>query len=173
MARSGTNLPEEMQFCRPRLPEEAVPRVGSKPDDAGKSSLQVAKFHGAHQRGEISAQRAQGGAIFRARIERCDQEDRGASERRGYCLCEGRRSACYFGCVRRIGLHRASTLRRSSCLGIAVGFLQVHAKLIAHRGQEFISEVDLAATRTFPSCDDAPKFTIPKIDDESIRARGP
>ncbi len=86
-----------MQFCRPRLPEEAVPRVGPKPDDAGKSSFQVTKFHGPHQRGEISAERAQSGAIFRARIERCDQEDRGASERRGYCLCEGRRSACCFG----------------------------------------------------------------------------
>ncbi len=106
MARSGANLPEGMQFCRPRLPEEAVPRVGPKPHDAGKSSFQVAKFHGAHQSGEVSAERAQGGAIFRARIERRDQEDRGASERRSYCLCEGRRPTCPFGCVRRIGLHR-------------------------------------------------------------------
>ena len=71
----------------------------------------------------------------------------------------GRRSACYFGGVRRIGLHRESTLRRSGCLGIAVGFLQVPAKLIARRGQEFISEVDLAATTTFPSCDDAPNVS--------------
>ena len=69
-------------------------------------------------------------------------------------LCEGRRSACYFVCVRRIGLHRASTPRRSGCLGIAAGFLQVPAKLIAHRGQKFISEVDLVATRSFSSCDD-------------------
>jgi hypothetical protein len=103
----------------------------------------------------VSAERAQGGAIFRARIERCDQEDRGASKRRRYGLCEGRRSACYFGCVRRIGLHRASTLRRSGCLGITAGFLQVPAKLIAHSGKGFISEADLAATRTFPSRDDA------------------
>src|ERR1700691_1974114 len=125
MACPGTNLPEETQCCRPWLPEEAVPRVGPKPDDAGKSSLQVTKFHGAHQRGEVSAERAQGGAIFWARIERCDQEDRGASQRRGYCLCEGRRSACYFVYVRRIGLHRESTPRRSGCLGIAVGFLRV------------------------------------------------
>src|ERR1700756_3123664 len=154
MARTGTNLPEGMQFCRPRLPVEAVPRLGPKPDDAGKSSLQVTKFHGAHQRGKVSAERAQGGAIFRARIERCDQEDRGASERRVYCLCEGRRSACYFVCVRRIGLHRASTPPRSSCLGVAAGFLKVPAKLIAHRGPKFISEVDLAATRSFSSCDD-------------------
>ncbi len=80
---------ENDEFCRPRLPEEAVPRAGPKPDDAGKPSLQVTKFHGAHERGKVSTKRAQGGAIFRARIERCDQEDRGASERRGYCLCEG------------------------------------------------------------------------------------
>ena len=45
------------------------------------------------------------------------------------------------------------------CLGIAVGFLQVPAKLIAHRGQKFISEVDLAATRSFSSCDDAPNVS--------------
>ena len=70
---------------------------GPKPHDAGKASFQVAKFHGAHQRGEVSAERAQGGAIFRARIERRDQEDRGAGERRGYWLREGRRSACRFG----------------------------------------------------------------------------
>ena len=110
MARSGTNLAEGMQFHRPRLPEEAVPGVGSKPDDAGESSLQVAKFHGAHQRGEVSAERAQSRAIFRTRVEGCDQEDRGVSERRGYCLCEGRRSACYFGRVGRIGLHRVPSL---------------------------------------------------------------
>ena len=110
MARSGANLPERMQFRRPRRPKEAVPRVGSKPHDAGKASFQVAKFHRAHQRGEVSAERAHGGAIFGARIERHDQEDRGASERRGHRLCEGRRSTCPFGCVCRIGLHRVSSL---------------------------------------------------------------
>ena len=119
MPRSGANFPEEVQFCRPRLPEETVPRVGSKPDDAGKSSFQVAKFHGAHQSGEVSAERAQGGAIFRAGIERRDQEDRSTSERRGHCLCEGRRT-CSFGRVRRIGLHRVSTLHSSSRFGFAV-----------------------------------------------------
>ena len=159
MARSGANLAERMQFRRPRRPKEPVPRVGSKPHDAGEAPFQVAKFHRAQQRGEISAERAQGGAIFGARIKRRDQEDRGASERRRYCLCEGRRSACYSGCVRRIGLHRESTLVWSGCFGIAVGFLQVPAKLITHRGQEFISEVDLVATMTFLSCDDAPNLS--------------
>jgi hypothetical protein len=154
MPRSGANFTEDVQLCRSGLPEEVVPRAGPKPHDTGKSSLQVTKFHGAHQRGQISAERAQDGAIFRARIKRCDQEDRGASERRGYCLCEVRRSACYFGRVRRIGLHQASTLHRSGCLGIAAGLFHVPAKLIAHRGQKSISEVDLAATRSFSSCDD-------------------
>jgi len=37
-------------------------------------------------------------------LERRDQEDRGASERRGYCLRESRRSICRFGCVRRTDL---------------------------------------------------------------------
>ena len=33
------------------------------------------------------------------------------------------------------------------------------AKMISHRGQEFISEIDLAANRTFSSCDDAPSVS--------------
>src|SRR4029077_4273523 len=74
------------------------------------SSLQVAKFHRAHQRGEVSAERAQGGAILGSRVERRDQEDRGASKRRGYCLREDRQSTCRFGCAHRIGLHRVSSL---------------------------------------------------------------
>jgi hypothetical protein len=159
MARSSSNFPEGMQFRRPRRPEEAVPRIGSKTDDAGKSSLQITRLHGTHNGGKASTKRAHYGAIRRARIERRDQKDRGTSKRRGYCLCERRRSACYVGCVRRIGLHRESTLRRSGCLGTAVGLLQVPDQLIAHRAQDFISEVDLAATRTFPSCDDAPNVS--------------
>ena len=104
MARSGANLPEDVQLCRPWLPEEAVPCVGAKPHDAGKTRFQVAKFHGAHQRGEVPAERAQSGAILRARIERRDQEDRGASKRRGYCLRESWRSACRYRCAHRIGI---------------------------------------------------------------------
>ena len=112
---SGANLAEGMQFRRPRRPEEAIPRVGSKSHDAGKSCFQIAKFHRAHQCGEVSAERAQSGAILRARIERRDQEDRGASERRGYRLREGGRSTCGFGRVHRIGmeigLHRVLSMK--------------------------------------------------------------
>ena len=90
MARSGANLAEGMQLCRPRRSEESVPRVGPKPHDAGKPAFQVAKFHRAHQRGKVSAERAQDGAILRARIERRDQENRGASKRRVYRLRDGR-----------------------------------------------------------------------------------
>ena len=43
----GANLPERVQFRRPRRPEEAVPRVGPDPHDAGESCFQVAKFYGA------------------------------------------------------------------------------------------------------------------------------
>src|SRR5580704_1253608 len=48
---------------------------------------------------------------------------------------------------------------RRLCVGQAAselssGFLQVPAKLIEHRGPKFISEVDLAATRSCSSCDD-------------------
>jgi hypothetical protein len=110
MARFGANLPERTQFCRQRRPEEAVPRVGAKPYDAGKSSFQVAKFHCAQQRGEVSAERAQGCTIVEARIERRNQKDRGASKRRSYCLREDRQSTCRFGRAHRIGLHRVSSM---------------------------------------------------------------
>src|ERR1700757_604733 len=48
---------------------------------------------------------------------------------------------------------------RRLCVGQAASelppdFLQVPAKLMAHRGQKFISEVDLTAARSFSSCDD-------------------
>src|SRR5208282_4181211 len=149
MARFGANLTEGMQFSRPRLPEETVPRVRPKPHDAGKSSFQIAKFHRAHQRGEVSAERAQGGAILRARLERRDHEDRSSGERRGYCLRECRRSTFRYGRAHRIsigaGLHWVSSQRRSSCFGFALRFLQVSAKLIPHCGQEFVGEVGLTA----------------------------
>src|SRR5271165_492863 len=89
MARSGANLPEGMQLCRPRRPKEAVPRVGTEPHDAGKAPFQVPKFHRSQQRGEVSAERTQGGPIVKARVECRDQEDRGASERSGYRLRKG------------------------------------------------------------------------------------
>ena len=111
MARSGTKFPEGMQFRRPRLPEEAVPGVASEPDDARQSSLKIAKFHRAHQRGEVSTKRAQYSPIPRAWIELRDQKDRGPSERCGYCLCKGRRSSWRFGCAYWIVLHVVSCLR--------------------------------------------------------------
>ena len=77
-----------MQLRRARRPEEPVPRVGPKPHDAGKAAFEVAKFHRAQQRGEVSAERPHGGANVGARIERHDQENRGAGERRGYRLRE-------------------------------------------------------------------------------------
>src|ERR1035441_212908 len=98
-----------------RRAKKAIPRVGAKPHDARKSSLQVAKFHSAHQCGEVSAERAQGGAIFRAQIERCDQEDRGASKRRGYCLREDRQSTCRFGYRSEENTSELQSLRHLVC----------------------------------------------------------
>ena len=68
MARSGANLPERMQFRRPRRPKKPVPRVGPKPHDAGEVPFQVAKLHRAQQRGEVSAERAHGRTIVYARV---------------------------------------------------------------------------------------------------------
>jgi hypothetical protein len=89
MARSGSDLPERMQLCRPRWPKETVPRVGTKPHDTGKAPFQVTKFHRSQQRAEVSAERAQGCAIVKARLECRDEEDRGAAKRRGYRLRKG------------------------------------------------------------------------------------
>ena len=36
---AGANLPERMQFRRPRRAEQAVPRLGAKPHDAGQAAL--------------------------------------------------------------------------------------------------------------------------------------
>ncbi len=104
MARTRANLPEGMQFRRPRRTEEAVPRVGSKSHDAGKSSFQVAKFHRAQQCGQVSAERAHGIAILRAWVNRRGQEDRGAGKRRIYRLREGGQPTCRFGRVHWIGM---------------------------------------------------------------------
>jgi hypothetical protein len=94
MARSGANLSERMQLFRPRRPKEAIPGVGTEPDNAGKASFQVAKFHRSQQRGEVSAERANSAAIFNARVECCDQEDRGAGERPGNRLRLVGQAAC-------------------------------------------------------------------------------
>ena len=113
MARSGADLPERMQLRRPRRPKEPVPRVGPEPHDAGESAFEVAKFHRAQQRGEVAAERAHGVAIFGARVDRHDQKDRGAGERRGDRLREGRQANCRFGRARRIGFHWVSVPQRA------------------------------------------------------------
>jgi hypothetical protein len=93
MPLSGANLPEWMQLRRAWWPEQAVPRVGPESHDAGQARFDVAEFNRAQQRGKVSAKGQQGGAIVRARIDRHDQEDRGARERRGYRLRDGTQAA--------------------------------------------------------------------------------
>jgi hypothetical protein len=113
MARSGANLPERMQFFRPRRPKEAVPRLGTEPHNAGKAPFQVAKFHCSQQRGNISAEGTHRTAIFKARVECSDQEDGRAGERPGYRLCLDGQAACLEFAVRRIldfVSHRGSRL---------------------------------------------------------------
>jgi hypothetical protein len=45
MTLACANLPERVQFRRPRRPKEPVPRVGPKPHDAAEARFQVAKLH--------------------------------------------------------------------------------------------------------------------------------
>ncbi len=111
MTRSGADLAERVQLRRPRLAEKPVPRVGPEPHDAGKAGFEVAKFHGAQQRGEVPAERTDGGAIVRARIYRHDQEDRGAGERCGYGLWSNTHVTRCIGRGHRIALHRVASRR--------------------------------------------------------------
>ena len=68
MARPGTNLLKRMQLRRPRASKEPIPCIGTKPRDAGKARFDIAKRNGAHERGQIPAERAQGRAVIRARL---------------------------------------------------------------------------------------------------------
>ena len=111
MAPAGTNLPERVQFLRPRRPEQAVPRLGADPHDAGQAPLDVAKFHRPKQSGKVAAERAHGRAMVRPGLDRHDHEDRGTGERRGDRLRNGTHITRRFGSGHRIGLHRWHPLR--------------------------------------------------------------
>ena len=102
---SCANLPELMQFRRPRRSKEPVPRVGPKAHDAGEARFQVAKINCAQQRGEVPAERPHGRSIVEARVYCRHQENRGAGERRSYWLGNGPRVASGFGSSHRFGLH--------------------------------------------------------------------
>ena len=119
--RSRANFAEQVQFRWPRRSKEPVPRVGPKTHDAGKARFKVAKLHRAQQRGKVSAERPQGRAIVEARVYCHDQEDRGASERRGYWLRNGPRAAYRFGRAHRIGLHLNVILAGRAVLRAASG----------------------------------------------------
>ena len=97
VARPGSNLPERMQFCRPRIPEEPRPCIGANSHDAGQRTFDVAEFHGAEQGAEVCTERPQGRSIVRSRIDRQHQEDRGAAERCRYGLWNGDVIAPLFG----------------------------------------------------------------------------
>src|SRR5580692_10088041 len=104
-----------MQLRWSRPAEEAVPCVRSKSHDAGESAFQVAKFHRAQKCGKVPAERAQGVAILRARVDRRGQKDRGARKRRVYRLREGGQPTCRFGRVHwiemEIVLHRVLSMK--------------------------------------------------------------
>src|SRR5262249_38388650 len=65
---------------RTRVAEQPVPGVGPDPHRAGQAGFEVAEFHRADQRRKVGAERSHRRAIVRPRIDRHDQEDRGAGE---------------------------------------------------------------------------------------------
>ena len=105
MARSGTNFAEGVQFRRPLRAKEPVPRLGPKAHDAGEARFQIAKFHRAQQRSEVSAERPHGRPIVEPGVKCHNQEDGGTGERRVYWLRNGRQGASGFGRSHWIGLH--------------------------------------------------------------------
>src|SRR5262245_26656104 len=75
-----------MKFGRARVPEQAIPRLGSDTHYACEAGFEVAKFNRTDQRHDVSTERPHHGAVVRARVYCHDEEDRGARERRRYRL---------------------------------------------------------------------------------------
>ena len=86
VARSGAELPKRMKFGRSRVAEQSVPGVGPDSHDAGEAGLEIAKFNRANQARKVRAERPHGVDIVLALVDRHDQEDRGARQRRRYRL---------------------------------------------------------------------------------------
>ena len=69
-----------VQLSRFRRSEQAVPRVGADPHDAGESAIGRAKADAPHQRGEIAAQAARRSLGFRPGAQSDDQKNGGARQ---------------------------------------------------------------------------------------------
>src|SRR2546421_6232398 len=99
MARSRAELTKGMQFGRPRLTEEPVPRLGPKSHDAGEIFAGLAKPDRTKQRGEVGAQGLHARDGVSAGVDRHDEKYRGARQRRRYLLTGRGQSASF--CRRR------------------------------------------------------------------------
>ena len=102
-------------------PESRSHASDPKPRMQEKAPFQVPEFHCAHQCRQICAEAPQDRAIAGARVYCRDQEDRGASERRGYWLRNGLRTAYRSGPAHRIGLHLNVILTGHAVLRAASG----------------------------------------------------
>ena len=105
MASSCANFAEHAQFRWQRLSKDSLPRFGPKTHDAGKAPFKIPKLHCAHQRRKIRAEGPQDCAIAEARVYCRDQEDRGASKRRGDWLRNDPQAVHRFGRPHRIAFH--------------------------------------------------------------------
>ena len=86
VARSGPEFAKRMQFRRPRLAEEAIPRGGAEPHDAGEILRRLAKADRPQKGREVRAQRPHCGGVVVARVDSYDQKDRRPRQGRGYRL---------------------------------------------------------------------------------------
>src|SRR5579863_2179569 len=92
VARPSADLTKRMQVRRTGRAKQAVPRLGPEPHDAGKSSFNIAEFHGAQYGGKICAERPYSRATVGTRIYGHDHEDCGARERCVYRLRDAARA---------------------------------------------------------------------------------
>ncbi len=135
MASSCANFAEHAQFRWQRLSKESLPRFGSKTHDAGKAPFKIPKLHCAHQRRKIRTEGPQDRAIAGARVYCRDQEDRGASKRRGYWLRNDPRAVHRSGCAHRIAFHVNLILAARAVLKPQATRVRTHAAAFCARRQ--------------------------------------
>lgn len=90
--RGPARIAKRVQLCRPRFLEKPVPCVRAERHHTGEAAVLVAKSDRAQQRGKVGAERSHNCPIVVARVERDDQKDGRARQRRGDRLRHGART---------------------------------------------------------------------------------
>src|SRR6185295_849582 len=96
MARAVPKFTEHVKFCRARRSKELVPRVRPKRHHTGQPAFGGTRSDRPQERGEVSTERPDRGAMSRAGLELHDEENRAAGECRGHWLRNATQPASCF-----------------------------------------------------------------------------